>query len=1328
MNGRLIRLPAVLDREVDNKQNDAFGHQQFAEALASLLTDPSNVPPFSVGLLGRWGTGKSTIKALATRAIEDNNQLNVRHKILTFNAWRYGNEDIKRAFLRDVFQQLGGDEEALDRALKESTSTPTELRRPWQNVLKDVGDKIVTTLVTILFFFAVWWLINSQLPDSPTKAAVGTSLLAAFLSAGVIGGLLKDLYSNRWLTITKTIPPKKDAEDYEVLLRGRMEAFHKEYGKCERLIIFVDDLDRLSAEEMVQGLDAIRTFMEMRTRHLGVVFVISCDEAKIADALSNKRINKDLPAAAMKSQLDARRFLDRIFQYRLEIPPIPKLDMRDYALRKFKGELRPVAQAVEAAAAPTDQASVITRVIDRLIHVDVGTPRNALQLLNAFAQTWWLAQEREHIGINADARNALLPGTVTGRPEVLAATCVLRVDFPDFYSQLQDEPALIAAFGQVYRRRVDPDTLEVNDGARRIVQSYGRRFAEEDATSWVTDPAHASLARFLASIDDITWPTTLQPFLLLSQDPLSRELGDRAQAVMNSLTSGDLQGTLRELGHQSRTDALSARSTRFILDLRDEIQQLDTLRRERALEVLAQLPFTPDAQTQPLAIMLAQGLTASAKLRERVGLQRVAHLLGEVRREDRQGLSTALAKDYFSDRTAATLVEARTRASILMPALLNLKRGGDLSPSADTLLLNWFDDPKYLSATEDDPVPFSTMETWYAEHESDLLPTLDATYIQHILDAAGDDDFPDEEAEEKDPILQRLRGALNRRLDTPAERHDAWKQLEQLLGKDYSLAEVAWDITEEQHDDLTNDEFSSFIEAFAHVLTVNEDGGAILANQDADAAFLDLLERERSRLASVGIPAGTMELGLSWNNATDAASAARLLDILLAADHDRGQESRTTKGLLDDWIAELGGDLQEPIAHLILERLPDLRRASHRTAAFQRLLTLLKTSQTPAAPEAAKFRELLAHVNEDALANEEGKEFSEQATSWATSMAGNAEWITTMLPAVLRLYPHAGGDGGAMLAALNQQAAAYRTTMVPFHAVMADRWPPAGQGAPDYDPAAIFESAKTYMASYHNQPGATKVLHSMLSMRSTGATVKDADLSDAAFKLWPHDLIGASEVIRELNIQFNENRPITLLSNLPADNEPGMEAVIGSLRHVVNHMTAETRLKATVLLLNRPVATAGTMKDAELQLWLDALASQADATVSAALDDESMNEASLLRLWGTMLGQPGNFQGSTFARLVELTATKGWERGLDAVVDAGSHLQRTLGSSTELSQSLLELFLNETSDTRKKRIAEIMRFIVPDRFIRSNKVDERLSESDRTILEGTGHALKRRRN
>ena len=94
-------MPAVLDRQIASEKQDAFGHRHFAQALRSLIEADRHTPPFSIGLLGGWGTGKSSIKELYTRGLEDDASTSSsggvprkdRFKSITFNAWRFGGKD-----------------------------------------------------------------------------------------------------------------------------------------------------------------------------------------------------------------------------------------------------------------------------------------------------------------------------------------------------------------------------------------------------------------------------------------------------------------------------------------------------------------------------------------------------------------------------------------------------------------------------------------------------------------------------------------------------------------------------------------------------------------------------------------------------------------------------------------------------------------------------------------------------------------------------------------------------------------------------------------------------------------------------------------------------------------------------------------------------------------------------------------------------------------------------------------------------------------------------------------------------------------------------------
>lgn len=56
---------------------------------------------------------------------------------------------------------------------------------------------------------------------------------------------------------------------------------------------------------------------------------------------------------------------------------------------------------------------LLATIIDRMIHVGVQDPRNALQIVNAFAHARWLARKREAEGLGTNRAGGLHEGAVT---------------------------------------------------------------------------------------------------------------------------------------------------------------------------------------------------------------------------------------------------------------------------------------------------------------------------------------------------------------------------------------------------------------------------------------------------------------------------------------------------------------------------------------------------------------------------------------------------------------------------------------------------------------------------------------------------------------------------------------------------------------------------------------------------------------------------------------------------------------------------------------------------------------------------------------------------
>ena len=198
-----IGMPSVLDRELSDNAKDAFGHQQYADALRDLIESPSNQTPFSIGLLGPWGTGKSTIKEFYRRGLEADKSGSPgqrradRVHAITFNAWRFGGEqDLKRSLLREAFRQLGGDEVALRRELFEQVNKVVHKKRPFRDWAGEAFGQIVGSAGLFLLLFLVTLISSfllvhySGMTDQYTLIA---TIFGSVVAAGWLGKHVVDL-------------------------------------------------------------------------------------------------------------------------------------------------------------------------------------------------------------------------------------------------------------------------------------------------------------------------------------------------------------------------------------------------------------------------------------------------------------------------------------------------------------------------------------------------------------------------------------------------------------------------------------------------------------------------------------------------------------------------------------------------------------------------------------------------------------------------------------------------------------------------------------------------------------------------------------------------------------------------------------------------------------------------------------------------------------------------------------------------------------------------------------------------------------------------------
>lgn len=614
-------LVSIADVSLSNESDDLLGHKHLARILLEYLRAETREVR-TIGLIGAWGSGKSSIKNLAIERLNGNADV----KTVEFNAWRHGGSDVQRAFFRELYLSLGGDQKHLDRAL--FSSHEQERSAPdisWGNLKESLIDPSAIlfgawALIVCVVAGVAWGVLAWSTDFGHEALFVSAIWIAIGLLWPVAISLYKFIMDPMRLTpllqekITVRQGPISAAEQYEVKLHEQLEKAENEF---DHLVIFVDDIDRLRSEGAIHAIEAIRTFLDMPDERLeslpSMTFVISVDEVRLGTILESE----------LKGRSAARDYVTRLFQLRVEIPPAPTRDLRSFAEESIRED--------KVLSQKLDEQNVWAVVLDRLVTEEIDTPREVVRLANRFIQAAWLARTRESDDLTEPG--LIAEGHVTNELECLAAAVALSERFPEFVRELQQHSGIRIQFAAKYAM---DESTELPNPLQDQVEKY------------------RTLKRYLKSLYGLRWPNHESTFFRLAEDPFSREHGDLAKDVRQALSANDLHAARNLLGAEGKR-RLGYKEVQILEAVLTEMETEGGVRAENtvrtALQLLSQVP--PESRT-PICQALLSTWRISKRLRYSVSLVEPLKAFQEVSDEFARRFLEPVIEDLVAQDTELT--------------------------------------------------------------------------------------------------------------------------------------------------------------------------------------------------------------------------------------------------------------------------------------------------------------------------------------------------------------------------------------------------------------------------------------------------------------------------------------------------------------------------------------------------------------------------------------------------------------------------------------------------------------------------------------------------
>lgn len=401
------RAPQVRFLREDGPVEDEFGaHGDIGRAIADSLA--ANPDLRVVGILGRWGSGKSTVVSLAEEYCRP---LDIA--FFTYDAWLHQSDAPRRAFIEELMRfvkhegaDLGQIESDWDFLVgrKERVETSSTPGVPiWAGFVLAVGLAAPLALNFVRPDWRNWlelgWLIvgddriglpfvwGALIALAPVALLFGASLVGALRwifghrgpNAGVVSVFANRLSEVR--TDVKTRQPDPTTLEFQRFLKRILGA--RAEKRRDRLVLVVDNLDRLPDDEMLtlwstirglfHGAPSVEQAMTLPTVLLPV------------DAAAILRVHNDNEEIAVGFE---EKTFDIVFRVPTPVHSAWKRYLRTRLLKVFGPEVEAETTVGQLWAA---QAGRILEEVGQ----EAKTPRSLNVFVNQVAVLWLQWRERQ---------------------------------------------------------------------------------------------------------------------------------------------------------------------------------------------------------------------------------------------------------------------------------------------------------------------------------------------------------------------------------------------------------------------------------------------------------------------------------------------------------------------------------------------------------------------------------------------------------------------------------------------------------------------------------------------------------------------------------------------------------------------------------------------------------------------------------------------------------------------------------------------------------------------------------------------------------------------
>ena len=342
------------DMPISGAEDESLGLKDYANVLSRFVRECDT--PITVALQGDWGSGKTSLMNLIKEQLDSPDFATV-----WFNTWQYAQFNLSDTLALSMMSHF------IDRLSSPDSSA-----------------------------------------GKTAKALLGLARAVAVGGASVIGhgDTIKTMITELEPSTTNASDPTQALESLKNRLGEIVEEKTIKQG-VKKIIVFIDDIDRLVPIKAVELLEALKIFLDIPH----CVYIIACDYSVVVTGLKSK-------FGVADGELKGKSFFDKIIQVPFKMP-IRRYEVDTY----IKNLLRKIG--IEASE---EEIGLYRKLVEHSVGFNPRTMKrliNSLLLLKLLAET-----KRKSVEINVE-KNAIL--------RVLFGMLCMQERYEPLYDHIREE-------------------------------------------------------------------------------------------------------------------------------------------------------------------------------------------------------------------------------------------------------------------------------------------------------------------------------------------------------------------------------------------------------------------------------------------------------------------------------------------------------------------------------------------------------------------------------------------------------------------------------------------------------------------------------------------------------------------------------------------------------------------------------------------------------------------------------------------------------------------------------------------------------------------------